>query len=98
MLTRSIGMAVLAVLGLASSVAAARREPFAQADLQQGLECTPPGIQPYVDTGLSVTFETKADAVQITAALVADFPTNSAILFRPRIDGVGLNSDPQVAH
>src|SRR5262249_17388968 len=100
MLTRSIGIAaaVLAFLGLASSVAAERPELFAQADLQQALECTPPGIQPYADTGLSVTFEPKADAVLIAAALVADFRTNSAILFRPRIDGVGFNSDPQVAH
>jgi hypothetical protein len=98
MLTRSIGVAVLTVLGLASSVAAQRPEPFAQASLQQALDCTPPGIPPYADTGLSVSFETKTDAVLISVTLVAEFPTNSGFLLRPTIDGVGSNSDPQVAY
>jgi hypothetical protein len=86
------------VLGLASSVAAQRPEPFAQAGLQQALDCTPPGIPPYADTGLSVPFETKTDAVLISVTLVAEFPPNSGVLLGPRIDGVGLNSDPQIAY
>jgi hypothetical protein len=98
MLTRSIGVAVLTVLCLTSSVAAERPELFGQASLQQALDCTPPGIPAYADTGLSATFETKADAVLVNVTLVSEFPPNSGVLLRPRIDGVGFNDDPQVAY
>jgi len=53
MLTRSIGIAVLAVLGLASAAAADPPAPFAQSSLQpNSLDCTPPSIPPFADTGL----------------------------------------------
>src|SRR5262245_46535964 len=61
MLTRSIGIAVLAVLALASSSAADPLAPFAQSSLPHSLDCTPPGIPPFADTGLSATFETKTN-------------------------------------
>ena len=98
MLTRSIGIAVLAVLGLASSVAADPPAPFAQSGLPHSLDCPPPGIPPFADTGLSATFGTKTDAVLISVMLVVDFPPNSGFVARPTIDGVGFNSDPHATY
>ena len=98
MLTRSIGIAVLAVLGLASAAAADPPAPFAQSSLPNALDCTPPGIPPFADTGLTATFETKTDAVLISVMLVVEFPTNSGFVARPTIDGVGFNNDPQVTY
>jgi hypothetical protein len=98
MLTRLIGVVVLTVLGLASSAAAERPELFAQANLQQSLDCPPPGITPFADTGLFVTFETKAHAVLVSVALQAEFPANSGLQARPTIDGVGFNIDPQLTY
>ena len=86
MLTRSIGIAVLAVLALASSSAADPLAPFAQSSLPHSLDCTPPGIPPFADTGLSATFETKTNAVLISVMLVVDFPTNSGFVARPTIE------------
>jgi hypothetical protein len=87
-----------AVLGLASSAAADPPAPFAQSSLPHSLDCTPPGIPPFADTGLSATFETKTDAVLISVMLVVDFPANSGFVARPTIDGVGFNNDPQVTY
>src|SRR5262245_51580056 len=97
---RAVILAVLMVLGLAASAGADRPQPFGQASLPAALVCDPPspGIPPYVDTGFSLAFETKAKAVLITVTVLASFTTNSAVYIRPTIDGVGFNTDPQVAH
>jgi len=92
MLARSIAVALLTVFGLASLAAAERPDLFAEGPFTS-VPCDSPG------TGVSLPFETKAEAVLITVTLNVEIRPDSTFQLRPTIDGVALSGpDGAIVH
>src|SRR5262245_25654019 len=90
MLARSIAVALLTVFGLASLAAAERPDLFAEGPFTS---------IPCGSTGVSLPFETKADAVLITVTLNVEIRQDSGLQLRPTIDGVALSGpDGAIVH
>src|SRR5439155_13386355 len=93
MVTRSLAVALLTVLPLTSSAAAPHPDLFAEGPFTE----IPCSDSP--DTGVSLPFETKADAVLITVTLNVEIRPNSGFQLRPTIDGVAFSGpDAHIEH
>lgn len=90
MMARSIGVAVVILLGLVCPAASAARDAAGQTDLPQSLTCpyATSGAGPFVETGIELPIQTKAGVVLVTASMEIVLSPNAGFLIRPTIDGV----------